>query len=77
MTDLAPSIPVASDQKTTRLKLEGLSCASCVLRAERALQAVPGVSDAQVNLGTETAEVRHDRDVSPGILAGALARAGY
>ena len=53
MTALAVAdTPTASDQRTTRLKLEGMSCASCVLRAERALGAVPGVASAQVNLGT-------------------------
>jgi len=77
MTALTANTPVAPDQKTTRLKLEGMSCASCVLRAERALQTVPGVSGAQVNLGTETAEVRHGREVTPEALAGALAKAGY
>ncbi len=34
-----------------------MSCASCVGRVERALQAVPGVLDAQVNLATEKAHV--------------------
>ena len=78
MTALAVAdTPTASDQRTTRLKLEGMSCASCVLRAERALGAVPGVASAQVNLGTETAEVRHAPGVKPEVLAGALAAAGY
>lgn len=72
-TRAAPS----GDVRTTRLKLEGMSCASCVLRAERALSAVPGVAGAQVNLGTEMAEVRHEPGVKPEALAGALARAGY
>jgi len=39
------------------LTVEGMSCASCVLRVERALTAVPGVAAAQVNLATETAVV--------------------
>lgn len=40
------------------LQIGGMSCASCVGRVEKALKAVPGVADAQVNLATETAEVR-------------------
>ncbi|WP_154589670.1 heavy-metal-associated domain-containing protein, partial [Bordetella pertussis] len=35
-----------------------MTCASCVGRVERALKAVPGVSDAVVNLATERADVR-------------------
>jgi Au+-exporting ATPase len=35
-----------------------MTCASCVGRVERALSAVPGVLSANVNLATESAEVR-------------------
>lgn len=45
---------------TTLLRLENLSCASCVRRAETAIAAVPGVADARVNLATSRAVVRHD-----------------
>ena len=37
--------------------VHGMSCASCVAKIERALQAVPGVARASVNLGTEKATV--------------------
>jgi copper chaperone CopZ len=40
------------------LPVEGMSCASCVGRVERALKAVPGVLDASVNLAAERADVR-------------------
>ncbi len=36
----------------------GMTCASCVVRVERALKKVPGVSDARVNLATESARVQ-------------------
>ena len=36
----------------------GMTCASCVARVERALKKVPGVSEATVNLATESARVR-------------------
>src|SRR5690606_27861714 len=36
----------------------GMTCASCVMRVERALKKVPGVKDATVNLATETARVQ-------------------
>ncbi len=44
-------------RETVRLRIEGMSCASCSGRVERALAAVPGVVAARVNLAAETAEV--------------------
>ncbi|WP_238254681.1 heavy-metal-associated domain-containing protein, partial [Methylorubrum podarium] len=48
-----PSEPAAS-KAVSRLTLpvEGMSCASCVGRVERALAALPGASDVAVNLAT-------------------------
>ena len=43
---------------THELSIEGMTCASCVSRVEKALKAVPGVTDAAVNLATEKATVR-------------------
>jgi len=40
------------------LAVSGMTCASCVGRVERALRAVPGVSEANVNLATERATIR-------------------
>ncbi|MCK8464262.1 heavy metal translocating P-type ATPase [Aliiroseovarius sp. S1339] len=62
---------------TLSLKLDNLSCASCVGRAERALTAVEGVSTAPVNLATETARVEFSTPATADALAGALDRAGY
>ncbi len=44
-------------EESVDLKIERLHCASCVGRAEKALRAVPGVIDANVNLATERAHV--------------------
>ena len=63
--------------QTIRFQLDGMTCASCVARAERVLTAQEGVASAHVNLGTETAEVRFDAPTTPGVMADALARAGY
>ncbi|QEX86288.1 heavy-metal-associated domain-containing protein [Brucella melitensis] len=38
--------------------VEGMSCASCVSKVEKALSGVPGVTRASVNLATERAERR-------------------
>ncbi|PLU07195.1 copper-translocating P-type ATPase [Sinorhizobium medicae] len=43
---------------TEEIPIEGMTCASCVSRVEKALKAVPGVADASVNLATEKATVR-------------------
>lgn len=59
----------------TELAIEGMSCASCVGRVERALKAVPGVSEASVNLATERATVRGLATVEA--LVAAVKKAGY
>ncbi|HEY4529222.1 MAG TPA: heavy metal translocating P-type ATPase [Luteimonas sp.] len=57
------------------LAIEGMTCASCSARVERALGAVPGVSSAAVNLATERATV-HGAAAADDLLA-AVDRAGY
>jgi Cu+-exporting ATPase len=42
------------------LPIEGMTCASCVQRVEKALTKVAGVLEANVNLATEQAHVRFD-----------------
>lgn len=60
------------------LSIQGMSCASCVGRVERALSAVPGVLSASVNLATERAQVRYagGADVLASVIA-AAEKAGY
>ncbi len=58
------------------LKIEGMTCASCVARVERALLKVPGVESATVNLATETATVVAAGDVREAAIA-AIHKAGY
>ncbi|WP_210201511.1 heavy metal translocating P-type ATPase [Bosea sp. CS1GBMeth4] len=59
------------------LAISDMTCASCVGRVEKALRAVPGVVDAQVNLATERASVRaFGGDITPALIA-AVAVAGY
>ncbi|QXT38188.1 heavy metal translocating P-type ATPase [Gymnodinialimonas ceratoperidinii] len=63
---------------TANLSVQGLNCASCVGRVERALAAVPGVDEVAVNLATETARVRYASDaVNVEALASASTEAGY
>ncbi|MDX3905085.1 MAG: heavy metal translocating P-type ATPase [Pigmentiphaga sp.] len=71
------SSPAAGAGATWTLPVQGMTCASCVGRVERALGAVPGVRRASVNLATETAEVQADASVQPGALRTAVEKAGY
>ncbi len=57
------------------LMIEGMTCASCVGRVERVLNAVPGVRSASVNLATERAQVQGEAAVEA--LLAAVAKAGY
>lgn len=63
--------------RTIDLTVQGMSCASCVTRAEKALCAAPGVESAEVNLATESARVRTRLDADPEPLLHALERAGF
>lgn len=58
-----------------QLLIEGMSCASCVSRVQNALQNVPGVSQARVNLAERSALVLGS--ALPPALIEAVNRAGY
>ncbi len=59
------------------LQIDGMSCASCVTRVEKALKSLPGVTEATVNLATEQAHVQTRDSVKADALAAAVGRAGY
>ncbi len=61
---------------TLRIQVDGMSCAGCAGRAERALQAVPGLQDAHVNFATRTAHVTLNTAQADDVTA-ALTAAGY
>ncbi|WP_080692147.1 heavy metal translocating P-type ATPase [Brucella anthropi] len=69
----------AADIKNAAISLpiEGMTCASCVGRVEKALKAVPGVSDAVVNLATEKASITADASIDRAALVKAVEKAGY
>lgn len=66
-----------SDPAPAMLNVEGMSCASCVGRVEKALAAVDGVSDVSVNLAAETAQFASDDPASLTKAAQALDELGY
>lgn len=65
-------------EETTELGIEEMTCASCVGRVEKALRQIPGVIEANVNLATERARVRHSTGiVTTAMLEAAVEQAGY
>ncbi|MGB5875615.1 MAG: heavy metal translocating P-type ATPase [Bacteroidota bacterium] len=73
---------MASDRdrsvRSLTLPVEGMTCASCVLRVEKAIKKVEGVADAAVNLAGENVRVEFDPTrVSVGQLQDAVAGSGY
>jgi len=64
-------------QQPIDVGIEGMTCASCVTRVEKALSKVPGVSAVSVNLATEHAHIETASPVSIGDLQKAVAAAGY
>ncbi|CAG2322380.1 MULTISPECIES: heavy metal translocating P-type ATPase [Burkholderia] len=71
----ASGLPPAA--ATIELDIDGMTCASCVSRVEKALAKVPGVTRASVNLATERATVDASAGVSATQLADAVRQAGY
>jgi Cu+-exporting ATPase len=59
------------------LSIEGMSCASCVGRVERALKALPGVKAANVNLATGQAVVSFSDKPDAAAAIAAIDKAGY
>lgn len=57
------------------LEISGMTCAACAGRVERALRAVPGVTEASVNLATERARVQGG--AAGDALVAAVSAAGY
>jgi len=63
---------------TITLKVEGMSCGGCVASVTRVLSALPGVSEAAVNLQAGTAQVSFDEArTNPAALRAAIEDAGY
>ncbi|MBA7857079.1 copper-exporting P-type ATPase CopA [Enterobacter sp. RHBSTW-00901] len=76
LTAATPELPVADDiDDSQQLLINGMSCASCVSRVQNALQAVPGVAQARVNLAERTALVMGSASAAD--LVQAVEKAGY
>ncbi|HED1244573.1 TPA: copper-exporting P-type ATPase CopA [Enterobacter bugandensis] len=76
LTAATPELPAADDiDDSQQLLINGMSCASCVSRVQNALQAVPGVAQARVNLAERTALVMGSASAAD--LVQAVEKAGY
>lgn len=76
LTAATPELPAADDiDDSQQLLINGMSCASCVSRVQNALQSVPGVSQARVNLAERTALVMGSASAAD--LVQAVEKAGY
>ncbi|KJZ64935.1 heavy metal translocating P-type ATPase [Pseudomonas fluorescens] len=64
-------------QQSLELSIDGMTCASCVGRVERALAKVPGVKSVSVNLANERAHLELLGQIDPQTLIGAVTKAGY
>ena len=71
MSSQAPSSQVA-------MPIAGMTCATCANRIEKVVGRLAGVDEATVNLASERASVRFDRDlVTPAAIVAAIERAGF
>ncbi|MDZ7761865.1 MAG: heavy metal translocating P-type ATPase [Desulfovermiculus sp.] len=65
-------------RSTVELDIQGMTCAACSARVEKALSQVTGVNQASVNLATEKARVNFDPEqVQSADLISAVQTAGY
>ncbi|MFP2238278.1 copper-exporting P-type ATPase CopA [Pseudescherichia vulneris] len=76
LTAASSALPAADDlDDSQQLLINGMSCASCVSRVQNALAAVPGVTQARVNLAERTALVMGSAAATD--LVQAVEKAGY
>ncbi|MCS2166996.1 copper-exporting P-type ATPase CopA [Scandinavium manionii] len=76
LTAVPSALPAADDlDDSQQLLINGMSCASCVSRVQNALAAVPGVTQARVNLAERTALIMGSAAATD--LVQAVEKAGY
>jgi len=67
----------AAEQALLQVPVQGMTCAACARRVEKAIRSVPGVDDVTVNLSTERAAVRAGNGVATEQIVRAIEDAGY
>jgi P-type Cu+ transporter len=71
----ATAAPVPNVQ--TILNVQGMTCASCQIHVQRALESVPGVTSASVNLMAHSARIETSSPLDPATLITAVRSSGY
>ena len=59
------------------LKIDGMMCSHCVMHVQKALSALPDISEVNVSLEEKSAHVKLEQHVADDILKKAVAEAGY
>jgi Cu+-exporting ATPase len=73
---MTAAVAPPESRRRIELGLEGMTCAACAARIEKALRRIPGV-EANVNFATETASATLGAGVPAERLLAAVERAGY
>ena len=60
-----------------RIKIKGMSCQHCVMAVTKALSAVDGIKDVNVDLKSGMATYEEIKTVDPEVVAAAIKKAGY
>ena len=73
-----PFTVAAGPLQTVTLDVQNMTCAVCPITVKKALERVPGVTDAKVDFDKKTASFSFDPDkATPAALIKATADAGY
>ncbi len=75
--EAAEPAPAPAGSAVRVMKVEGMSCAHCSARVEKALSAVEGVESAHVDLEAKTAAITLAHPVEDSVLEAAVTEAGY
>ncbi len=68
----------AAEYRTVGLKIDGMTCGSCVDKVQTSLKKVEGVKEAEVTLATHTAKVVYDPSkTDEKALKGSVSTAGF
>ena len=59
------------------MKIEGMMCAHCTGRVEKALAALDGVDKVEMSLEGKSAVLTLSKDVDDAVLTGSVTEAGY
>lgn len=74
----APLSALAVDSRTVVLDVQNMTCGLCPITVKKALERVPGVSGASIDLGAKTATVKFDAErANVASLVNATTNAGF